>query len=216
MAPFASVRAGNPARAENSAGACGSAQVVEDPPDQIKWPAANVVDDDRYNRVAAFLQARGLDPVMLGRPGRACHSMLSYSATTIASGQAKSTRHSSPQRSTISYCNSGIGNPPSMNTNRASLSIGDSARPSASPTRFRKLTMPRRPFCSRMAASSSTLVPLRCATRRRASPTHADVAAHARPLPPSTRAQSPTVLRRVAAARQFVDAPSDSNSDACE
>ena len=90
--------------------------------------------------------------------GLACHSMLSYSATTIASGQAKSTRQRSPHRSTISYCSSGVGNPPSINANRASLSIGDSARPSACCRSSRTLTMPRRPFCSRTTASSSAAV----------------------------------------------------------
>lgn len=95
----------------------------------------------------------------------ACQSMLSYSATTIASGQAKSTRHSCPHRSTISYCNSGSGNPPSMNASRASLSIGDSARPSACGSSSRTLTIPRRPFCCRIAVSSSAAlqVPLRTA-----------------------------------------------------
>jgi hypothetical protein len=94
----------------------------------------------------------------LSAAGVACHCMLSYSATSLASGQAKSARHRSPHRSTISYCSSGGGSPPSMNTRRASLSIGDSARPSACSTSSRTRTIPRRPFCSHTASRRSSTV----------------------------------------------------------
>ena len=121
---------------------------VEDPPHKIDRGCARTssttIGIRRSSRTPGAVAV--LMRSCFSAAGLACHSMLSYSATTIASGQAKSTRHRSPQRSTISYCSSGIGNPPSMNTNRASLSIGDSARPSACSISSRTLTMPRRPL----------------------------------------------------------------------
>lgn len=84
-----------------------------------------------------------------------CHSALSYSAATLCCGHAKSSLRSRPRASTSSYCSTGVGKPPSIITSRASLSIGDSARPSASGRRSRTLTMPRRPRCTRTARANS-------------------------------------------------------------
>lgn len=90
--------------------------------------------------------------------GPACQSTPSYSATRRYCGHAKSNRHSRPLRSTISYCNTGGGNPPSSMTSRASLSIGDSAKGVARVSSSRTLTMPRRPDCRcAICLSSSTL-----------------------------------------------------------
>ena len=85
----------------------------------------------------------------------ACHSSLSYSAATHCSGQAKSRRRSRPRASTTSCCKTGVGSPPSIITSRASLSIGDSALPSASGRSWRTLTTPRRPACAKIAALSA-------------------------------------------------------------
>lgn len=84
-----------------------------------------------------------------------CHSTLSYSATTIASGQAKSTRQILPCRSRMLYCSSGLGSPLSLKTIRVPLSIGDSVRPSAKASSSRTSTKPRRPDCARTAARKS-------------------------------------------------------------
>ena len=74
-----------------------------------------------------------------------------------------------PLPSTTSYCSSGIGRPPSIMASRASLSIGDSARPSASGIKSRTATMPRvRPARPRPATARAASM-CRCAARRRAS-----------------------------------------------
>ncbi len=84
--------------------------------------------------------------------GPLCQSTPSYSAATRLSGQAKSSRQVRPLRSTTSYCSTGGGNPPSSMTNRASLSIGDSASGEAKLSNSRTVTMPRRPDCRSITA----------------------------------------------------------------
>ena len=81
----------------------------------------------------------------------ACHSSLSYSAATLFSGQAKSRRRSLPRASMTSCWSTGVGSPPSIITSRASLSIGDSALPSAIASSRRTFTIPRRPACAAAA-----------------------------------------------------------------
>ena len=87
--------------------------------------------------------------------GELCQSNPSYSTATRRSGHAKSTRHSRPSRSTISYCRTGSGSRPSTMTSRASLSIGDSASGRAFGMSSRTVTMPRRPAWASAAATNS-------------------------------------------------------------
>ena len=87
--------------------------------------------------------------------GELCQSNPSYSTATRRSGHAKSTRHTRPSRSTISYCRTGSGSRPSTMTSRASLSIGDSASGRAFGMSSRMVTMPRRPAWASAAATNS-------------------------------------------------------------
>ncbi len=137
--------------------------------------------------------------------GPLCQSTPSYSAATRLSGQAKSSRQVRPLRSTTSYCSTGGGSPPSSMTNRASLSIGDSASGEAKLSNSRTVTMPRRPDCRSITGCRSPRlhVPLRSAAssvasaRGRRSPRATSIAVQAGAV--AGRPVTPPVIKAIGA-----------------
>jgi len=112
-------------------------QVVVDAVGQTPGLSSNVVDDYRNDGPSEFLNTR--ESLIVAE--HLCLTHVPNDALVLCGhpllGHAKSTRHSSPCRPWISYCNSGRGRPKSIMTRRASLSIPDYARPSAYWTSYR-------------------------------------------------------------------------------
>jgi hypothetical protein len=133
-------------------------EVSTNPRHQGSCVQTDVVDDDRNRHPAALLKPRRLDAIVLQRlrAGVPLHALVLCDDHCLRPREVDSPELAVPIANLV--LEAGSGSPPSMKTSRASLSIGDSERPSACTNISRTRTIPRRPFCSRAAASSSAAV----------------------------------------------------------
>ena len=173
--------------------------------DEFPCAVPDVLEHDRLRRpsrcpcsAACRLRSRRIASAPL------CQSTPSYSAATRCSGHAKSSRRRSPLPSTISYCSSGIGRPPSIIASRPRSPSGTQPgrRPAGSgrgPRRCRGAPPARRPpatarggCTSRCAARRPSVASARGRRRLRATSTAVHAGAVARPRSPIVTSGAPS------------------------
>jgi hypothetical protein len=159
-----------------------------EPADEFAGPISDITGDDGHYQPPQLLECRRASAVpdeCIG-PAVPVDSVVLGRHAQVGPGKIEPP-DTPPQVRDLSYWRTGGGNPPSIITRRASLSIGDSASGEAKPTNSRAVTTPRRPACRATAVASSSRVHvlLRSAAssvasaRGRRSPRAISIAVHA-------------------------------------
>ena len=119
-----------------------------EPTDKLAGPVPNILGHDRDNYPSQILQCCGTSTVAEKRVRARCASQCRRTRPRRAS---RATRNRAARFGLADprpgVASTGCGNPPSIITRRASLSIGDSAFAEANSSNSRVVTMPRRPEC---------------------------------------------------------------------